>query len=123
MKVKALLFMIVLLMTASACWAEEKPEVPAASQEPISPSEDPFSPPPIFFPDTPAPVTTQAEAAPSLQGIVMGPKGSMAIINNEFYKEGDEKKGIHILHITKEGVEIVFGNRPIILSNQPKKNE
>lgn len=56
--------------------------------------------------------TAQGSINVSLEGISIGPKGALAVINGEIYREGEQKGGIKVAQIRKKEVDIIISGVP-----------
>lgn len=93
-------------------------EVPKEKEVPVqegsAPSEarvtrDPFQTNiPGQAPTAPVAGTTEVEVVTNLQGIGMGKRGALAIINGQIYREGEYKGGIEVIKIRKKAVDILI---------------
>jgi hypothetical protein len=56
----------------------------------------------------------------ALNGIVLSPGSSYALINNKIVKEGDKIEGIIVVRITKDSVELKDGDTAFKISSSAK---
>jgi len=55
----------------------------------------------------------------NLEGLSVGPKGAIAIIGGEVYKEGEEKKGIKVVKIRRQEADIIINGMANTLRMMP----
>ena len=60
-------------------------------------------------------------AVPSLQGIITGPGGKMALINGELMRVGDRLNEIRLLHIGEDYVAVSQSGRSMTLTMDPQQ--
>ena len=92
--------------------AEVKNEAAGGKKEPEV--QDPFAS--KLAPETSIFEGLQEDETPeiqvALQGIGMGASGSYAVLNDDIYLEGEEKKGIKMIEARRGEVDIIVGGTP-----------
>jgi type II secretory pathway component PulC len=87
-------------------------------------------PPAVVMPVAPSPVVLPAKAVPvevkkvrpelTLNGVVVSPGQSYALINNKIIEQGETIEGLKVIRISNDNVELQDGDTTFKLSSKPK---